>query len=295
MERPTDILQTRYVIISPVRDEETYIAETIRSVVSQSVRPAEWIIVNDGSRDRTPTLIDECARRYPWISAIHRIDRGKRVPGTGVMEAFYTGYQALQTQNWEFIVKLDGDVGLEPDYFQSCFARFRDEPPLGICGGMMYCIRSGRLEIEPHPTFHVRGPIKLYRRACWNDIGGLVRAPGWDTIDEVKANMLGWQTRSFPDLRVVHYRPTGGVQGVWKDGVKDGRADYISGYHPLFMAAKCAKRLFQKPFLRGAIAHACGYIGGYLMRVPRVEDPAMIRYIRSQQLRRLILMKSIWK
>jgi poly-beta-1,6-N-acetyl-D-glucosamine synthase len=286
---------SRYVIISPVRDEEQFIVRTIESVIAQTIRPVEWIIVDDGSHDATASIIDEAAKQYPWITAVHHADRGQRVPGTGVMEAFYEGFRRLKSPDWEFVVKLDGDVGLEPDYFQQCLDRLYQNPQLGICGGRMYTIRNRILHEESHPDFHVRGPIKLYRRKCFEAIGGLIVAPGWDTVDEVQANRLGWLTKTFTDLRVVHHRPTGAVQGAWQDGVKLGKCAYVSCYHPAFMMMKCVKRIFQKPYVIGAIAHAYGFISSYLKRLNRVEDPEYIRYIRNQQIRRLLFRKSIWK
>ncbi len=285
----------KYVIISPVRDEERYIERTILSVVRQTVRPAEWIIVDDGSSDQTGRILAAYAKEYSWLRVFHRSDRGRRIPGTGVMEAFYDGFRRLESTDWEFIAKLDGDVGLEPDYFQRCFERFEEDAKLGMCGGRMYCIKDGRLILESNPAFHVRGPIKLYRRSCWDAIGGLIKAPGWDTVDEVQANRLGWRTKSFADLKVIHHRPTGAAQGAWLDGVKMGRAAYISGYHPAFMIAKCVRRVFQKPYVLCAIAHAYGFISGYWKKLPRVEDPVFIQYIRNQQLRRLLFLESIWK
>lgn len=286
---------SKYVIVSPVRDEEEYIVETIRSVTGQSVRPAEWVIVDDGSSDRTGKIIDDYVKQYPWIKALHRADRGQRVPGTGVMEAFYTGYKSLSSLDWDFIVKLDGDVGLGPDYFEQCFERFNEDPKLGICGGVMYCMKDGRMERESHPILHVRGPIKLYRRSCWDAIGGLMNAPGWDTVDEIQANRLGWHTKTFLDIQAIHNRPTGAVQGAWRDGIKMGRADFVSGYHPLFEIVKCVARLLKKPYVVYAIAHGYGFFTGYTKRIPRVKDRALVRYIRNQQMRRLFMMKSIWK
>lgn len=285
----------KYVIISPVRDEAQYIAKTIRGVVQQTIQPAEWIIVDDGSRDETGRIIDDYARKYSWIRVLHRADRGQRLPGTGVMEAFYDGYQSLISADWDFIVKLDGDVGLLDDYFEQCFERFRQDPTLGMCGGVMYRLEDGERKLESHPLVHVRGPIKLYRRQCWDAIGGLIKTPGWDTVDEIKANRSGWRTRSFPELEVIHYRATGSAQGFWRDSVKNGRADYVSGYHPVFMMAKCAQRLFRRPYFVVGIGQAYGYVTGCLKGIPQVQDRALIRYIRRQQVRRLLLMKSIWK
>jgi poly-beta-1,6-N-acetyl-D-glucosamine synthase len=285
----------RYVIVSPVRDEEQYIGYTIRSIIRQTIRPVEWIIVDDGSNDSTGRIIDDYAKQYPWITAIHRSDRGQRIPGTGVMEAFYDGYRCLKTSDWTYLAKLDGDLGLEQDYFESCFERFHEDSRLGICGGVIYSSRNKQLEPEFSPMFHVRGAVKLYRRSCWMAIGCLMKAPGWDTVDELQAARLGWRTRSFSHIRVIQYRATGAVQGAWLDGVKNGRANYIVGYHPVFMFTKCVKRLFQRPFVIDALAHAYGFITGYCKRLPRVGDRELIRYIREQQIRRLLLMDSMWQ
>ena len=215
--------------------------------------------------------------------------------GSGVMEAFYSGYERLQSDDWNFIVKLDGDVGLEPDYFERCFQRFAEDPALGICGGVMYCEENGELKLDAQPLFHVRGAMKLYSRSCWTAIGGLIKNTGWDTVDEVHAGMMGLRARSFPDIKVVHYRPTGAAAGAWQDNVKNGRADYVSGYHPVFLAVKCFNRLFQKPFVLKAIAHAYGYLSGYAKRMPRIENKELIRYVRSQQLKRLLFMSTGWE
>jgi biofilm PGA synthesis N-glycosyltransferase PgaC len=295
MDILTSSYQPKYVIISPVRDEKENIAGTIESVVSQTAKPALWIIVDDGSSDGTGSIIDAAAKKHSWISALHVRNRGFRQPGTGVMEAFYYGYESMNFDDWEFIVKLDGDVTFEADYFQRCFEEFRGDPRLGMGGGVMFCHRKGRLQQEPQPRFHVRGPTKIYRRECWSAIGGLIKAPGWDTVDEVKANMLGWSTRSFPDIHAIHQRPTGAAQGSWRDSVKNGRADFICGYLPLFMVAKCIKRLFQKPLLVGSAGHFYGFVTGYLKRIPQAPDRPLISYTRQQQMRRLLLQDSIWK
>jgi glycosyltransferase involved in cell wall biosynthesis len=285
----------KYVLISPVRDEEQYIEKTLQSVVGQSITPAEWIIIDDGSHDATGKIIDKYAQRFPWIVAVHRNDRGRRLAGTGVMEAFHYGYEHLRDHDWQFIGKLDGDVGLEPDYYETCMRRFADESSLGICGGLMYCQGDGHLNADKHPMKHVRGAVKFYRRSCWEGIGGLIKSTGWDTVDEVHANMLGWTTRTLPDLKVLHYRPTGEAAGAWCDSAKNGRADYVSGYHPLFILFKCLRRSFQKPYLIKSVAHAYGYVSCYAKRMPRVENKELIHFIRKQQLKRLLFVASSWK
>lgn len=286
----------KYVIITPVRDEEKHIESTIDCVCRQTLRPVEWIIVNDGSSDRTGEIADTYAAQHSWIRVLHRANRGFRKSGGGVMEAFYDGYRSVQSKDWDLLVKLDGDLSFEADYFERCVAHFREDPTLGVGGGEIYhdC-GNGELKVEKNPHFHVRGATKIYRRECWEAIGGLWPASGWDTIDEVKANMLGWTTHAFPELRLLHHRLTGLEEGLFRDRVKHGVACYVSGYHPLFVAASCVSRLQKKPRIVGSIGMMYGFLKSHLTRPPRLEDRSYLEYIRGQQLRRLLGMETIWR
>lgn len=286
--------QIRYAIVTPARNEAAFLEEHLASVVSQTVRPAEWVIVDDGSTDATGAIVDRWAAQHAWIKSLHRGDRGFRQAGAGVIEAFYDGYHALRTHDWEYLVKLDGDLILNPDYFERCLEEFVKDAQLGIGGGIVYDGQNAPGKFEQGPSFHVRGAVKMYRRACWDAIGGLITSPGWDTVDELKANYLGWNTRSFAALKVLHLRPTGAVDGTWKNAVKNGRANYVTGYHPLFMLLKCLRRALSKPYVVGGLGLSYGFVSGCIRRIPRVNDPSLIRYIRRQQLRYLLHLKSIW-
>jgi hypothetical protein len=244
-------------------------------------------------------LIDSAAAQHAWIIAVHRQDRGFRQAGGGVIDTFYDGWSHVRDIGWDVVVKLDGDLSFEADYFERCLQRMEQDPSLGIVGGTC-CVRVNsvqRAEYPGEPPFHVRGPSKLYRRACFEAIGGLVRAPGWDTIDQLKANMLGWATRTFDDISLIHHRPTGAAYGAWSNWVKNGLANFVTGYDPLFMACKCIKRLVARPSRNGLVevaGLASGYVKGYWRRTPRVPDQALIRYIRTEQRRALFLQKSLW-
>ena len=285
-----------YFVITPVRNEEEHLKFTIDSVASQTSRPRQWIIVDDGSSDRTGKIADEAASLHPWIRVVHREDRGFRKAGGGVIEAFYDGYRCIKPNEWEYVVKLDGDLSFDPDYFERSFQQFRAHPKLGIGGGAICTIMNGAPVEESggDPSFHVRGATKIYRRACWEAIGGLVCAPGWDGIDEFKANMLGWTTYTFRELKLVHHRRTGGAEGTWKDSVKNGRADYTAGYHPLFMACKCLKRSLRRPYALRGLGFLVGYLSGYVRRLPQVNDKELIRYLRREQMRKLLFQPSLW-
>jgi glycosyltransferase involved in cell wall biosynthesis len=275
-----------YCIITPVRDEEEFIGGTIEAVAAQSIRPTEWIIVDDGSTDRTGAIVDQYTRRYPWIRLARRENRGFRSTGGGI-EGFLYGVELLKTKNWEFLINLDGDLTFSPQYFEKCFEYFRKNPNLGIGGGTIYNKIGDQLLVEKNVEFHVRGATKIYRRQCWDSLGGMLRGLGWDTVDEIKAHMRGWSTFAFPDLQLIHHRATGAALGRWADAVKNGHSDYIVGYHPVFFAAKCTRRLFQAPFVIGSLALAYGFLRSYFQRAPRLNDAEFIRFIREQQLRRL--------
>ncbi len=286
----------KYAIITPVRDEEEFIKLTLESVISQTIAPAKWIIVDDGSCDQTPRILDSVTKEYPWIQVIHRPNRGFRKSGGGVVEAFYDGFAALRATDWDFLVKLDGDLSFQSDYFQKCIEEFRCDPNLGLGGGMICRLENGQLKEDSigDPPFHVRGATKIYRRECWKQISPLVQAPGWDTIDEVKANMHGWTTRTFRNLKLVQHKPTGFADGSWRNWFKNGLANYMTGYHPVFMLAKCVKRTFQKPRVLAALALWAGFCSGYLRGIKPPGNGDFICYLRQQQLRRLFKRPSIY-
>jgi len=289
----------RYVVITPARNEAAYISRTIAAMCAQTILPQRWVLVDDGSDDGTAELIDEAAARNDWIIAVHRADRGMRKAGGGVVETFETGFARIGDLAWDYVVKFDADLDFAPDYFERCFARFAEDPRLGIAGGTC-CTEAHPTEAEfrGEPAFHVRGPTKLYRRACYEEIGGLFPAPGWDTIDQLKANMLGWRTQTFPDIHLLHLRPTGGAYGSWSNWTKNGLANWVSGYDPVFMVCKCLKRALRQLSGRN-LSHSAallfGYARGWFKGTPRVDDARLIAYVRGQQWRSLLLQRSLWR
>lgn len=302
---PSQDRTPRFVVVSPVRDEAQYLERTIGSMVRQSIRPVQWILVNDGSTDGTAEIINRWAQKEPWIVAVHRDNqarqteiatpsRGMRARQAKEIEAFYAGFAKISDPDWDFLVKLDGDLGFESDFFQKCLTEFATDPRLGISGGTICHEIDGALQVEPVPHFHVRGATKIYRRACWDDIGGVVRGAGWDTLDEVKANMLGWSTRSSPN-NVMHYRFTGAANGNWQNAVKNGIWSHICGYHPLYMLLRCGNAIFHKPYLIGAAGLMYGFVLGKVQGVPMADDAKTVRFLRQQQLRRMCFRTSVWK
>lgn len=284
-----------YIIITAVKNEEDYLNLTIDSVIKQTIKPTQWIIVDDGSEDSTKIIIENYTYKYNWIRGVYLNDKGHRKPGIRHIKAFYAGYNILNGKDWKFIVKLDGDVSFNNSYFEKCFERFYQNTKLGIGGGRVVNKIKDAIVEEKHPLFHVRGATKIYRRECWDAIGGILVSPAYDTLDEVKANMTGYETQTFQELTVIHHRKTGNANGKWKNSVKNGISDYLSGYHPLFFIIKCFARSIQKPFLIDALGHLYGFISGYLKQMPQITDRKLVAYMRKQQIRRLIFKDTIWK
>jgi biofilm PGA synthesis N-glycosyltransferase PgaC len=276
----------RYSVVTPVRNEAEFIEQTVESMIGQTVRPVEWIIVNDGSTDQTADIVARYAAQHPWMKLVNREDRGARKRGQGVVEAFYTGFDAL-TDDYDYVVKLDGDLSFEPTYFESLLQEFVSNPKLGIAGGGVYEQPDGRTWVLYIVSDQVRGATKVYRRQCFQEIGGLQPTTGWDGIDEWQARRLGWMVQSFPRPRIYHHRYTGTATGSVKSRVEEGNAAHFMGYHPLYLIARGLRHMFSRPYLVGGVAMIFGYLSAWLRRQERVPDRDLIRFIRHTQLRQL--------
>lgn len=278
---------TKYIIISPVRNEEAYLERTIKSVVSQTIKPVEWIIIDDGSTDSTPEIIEKYRKENPWIRTYQR-KPGKYFPGAGVVQAFYEGFNKIEDQSWEYVVKLDGDLEFDSDYFEEIFKRFDNNPKLGMASGKTFVPEGNKLIMEPCTDDHVRGPSKVYSRACFDEIGGLPETLGWDTIDELKAQMKGWETRSYKELRILHLRRMSYQHKDWSRGrFKFGKGSYYLGYHPLFIFAKGFYRVFDKPYVIGGFAVIMGYFYSMIKAEPQYKEKDVLKFLRKKQLKRL--------
>ena len=276
------------VIVSPTRDEERTVARTIHSMLAQTLRPTRWVIVNDGSTDRTRAIIDEAIAGHDWIECIDRGDRGHRALGQGVVEAFYAGFERVRESAWDYVVKLDADLELPSDYFERLVAEFDRDPQLGMASGKTFLLEGDRRRLEYCHDEHVRGPAKMYRRACFEQIGGIEPVRGWDMIDETRAQMLGWRTRSFLDVQILHLRPIDARQpNLLRSRFDMGRLHWFLGYHWGYHAVRSARSFVQDPpRLLGGTMLAAGYFWDALRRRPRF-DPAFTAFVRHKQRARM--------
>ncbi len=287
----------RYLIVSPCRDEAAYMRRTLDSVAAQSVPPALWVVVDDGSTDDTPKILAEYAARLPWLRVVRRTDRGGRSVGPGVIEAFYRGLEGVNLDDYDYVCKLDMDLVMPPRYFELLMERMEREPRLGTCSGKPWFTHpeSGALVPETMGNEMSVGASKFYRVACFQAIGGFVRQVMWDGIDCHRARMLGWIAGAYEDedLRFLHLRPMGtSDKNIWRGRVRAGFGQYFMGTSPLYYVASAAYRLPRYPLLIGSAAMLWGYFSSAAKGLPRYEDPEFRRFLRSYQLRSLYLGKA---
>jgi poly-beta-1,6-N-acetyl-D-glucosamine synthase len=283
----------RFIAITPARDEEGFLPRLIASTAAQTLRPARWIIIDDGSTDRTAEILDQAAVEHPWIEVKHLPVGRERLPGG---ESILMQFLPREVwQDYDAILRIDADISFKPDFAQLLAAEFARDPKLGIAGATLFEPEGDAWHEIRTPGFHTRGAVKMYSRACFDSIGGLSTGLGWDTLDEALAMMLDFKSRSFRHIRAYHHRPQGSAGGYLKGNLAAGRAAYNVGYHPLFLMMRAAKRGLSWPPVIGGIYLLAGYLEGYLRRNQKTASPELVKFIRRQQMRRLLMMESVWR
>jgi glycosyltransferase involved in cell wall biosynthesis len=279
----------RIVVVSPTRNEETTLPRTIASMQAQTLLPVRWILVDDGSTDRTPELMREAAARLPWIRVVSRPDRGFRKVGGGVIEAFDAGRAAVDVEH-DFIAKMDVDLEFGPRYLESILARFAGDPQLAAASGKVFRREGDRLVEEFIIDEMVAGQFKLYRREAFERIGGFVREVMWDAIDIHRSRMAGYRTRSFddPELRITHLRVMGSTEkSVFHGRLRWGRGQWFMGSSFPYVVASGLFRMRERPYVGGGLLIIAGYDGAWLRRRPRYGDLEFRRELRRWQHARL--------
>jgi poly-beta-1,6-N-acetyl-D-glucosamine synthase len=285
----------KIAIVSPVRNEEAFIEATLSSMVAQAVAPMRWIIVDDGSTDRTFEIASAYAAKHDWITVVRKPDRGQRSVGPGVVEAFNFGMSHVP-RDVAYICKMDGDIELPRSYFQTLLERFEADPLLGAASGKPFIRVGGRLVPEKTSDEMVAGQINFYRRACFEDIGGFVQEVHWDAIAFHRARMSGWRTASFHDesLRFLHLRLMGSShQGIVTGRKRWGKGQYFIGTHPLYLLAIVAYRMLERPFFIGGAFILVGYVQAFFRRDRRYEFPGFRKSLHAWQFERLGLGKRL--
>jgi poly-beta-1,6-N-acetyl-D-glucosamine synthase len=279
----------KYVLITPARNEEAYIEKTLRSVVSQTVKPEQWVIVDDASTDSTAQLVENYVRDYPWIELVRRSQRAARSFSRKV-DAFNAGLQRLGSREFNVIGNLDADLSFDPEYLEFLMNKFAEDPKLGVAGTPFVenGYDSARDSFEGEN--HVAGGCQLFRRQCFEEIGGYIGNPagGIDWIAVTTARMKGWKTCSFPEKRFHHYRSLGTAErSVVASLFSYGEKDYYLGGSPVWQLFRVCYRSAKRPFLIGGLALLGGYCWAALRRTKRPISPELMRFHRREQMNKL--------
>jgi glycosyltransferase involved in cell wall biosynthesis len=280
----------KYILITAARNEELFITKTLDSVVTQTALPERWIIIDDGSTDRTAEIVESYTKRHPWIQLLRhprRVDRNF----AGKVQAVTAGLDQARSLEFEIIGNLDADISFEPDYMEFLLQRLSEDGELGVAGTPF--TQDGGYD-SARDSFegdnYVAGPCQLFRYRCFQEIGGYVPNPagGVDWIAVMTARMKGWKVRAFPEKRFHHYRTMGTAgKGTLGALFSYGEKDYYLGGSPVWQLFRVAYRMGKKPILLGGLALLLGYVWAALRRVNRVVSPELMRFHRHEQMKKL--------
>lgn len=287
-ERP-ESATSDYVLVTAAYNEEANIAKTIESMLSQSRLPKLWIIVSDGSFDRT----DDIVRGYAKDNSFIRFLRVARKPGRSFgskVRALRAGNELLKGIAYNFIGNLDADVTLAPSYFEDLIARFDLRPLLGLAGGFVVEEINGEFrDRRVNRVYSVAHAAQLVRRECYEAIGGyaILEYGGEDWHAQTCARMKGWEVEAFPDLKIFHHRHTGEGDNLLRHKYRQGRMDFSFGSDPWFEIFKCAQWLTEKPFVMGTAARLFGFFWSSVCNDERPVSPEFVEFLRNEQRQRL--------
>jgi poly-beta-1,6-N-acetyl-D-glucosamine synthase len=276
---------TRYALITPARNEADFIEQTINAMLGQSCRPVVWVIVSDGSTDGTDEIVRSYQDKHDWLMLLRMPERKERHFGGKVM-AFNKGYDRIKDRKYEVIGNLDADISFDADYFEFLLKKFNADETLGVCGtpfmedGTQYDYRFSRRE-------HVSGACQLFRRECFEQIGGYVpiKEGAIDLCAVVTARMKGWKTETFTDKYCIHHRKMGTAKsGIIAASFKSGVGDFRMGVHPLWQTLRSFYQMTRKPLLVQGIAILAGYVWGAMRGASKPVSDEFVAFRRKEQL-----------
>jgi glycosyltransferase involved in cell wall biosynthesis len=278
-----------YVLITPARDEAQYIELTLKSVVAQTVQPIKWVIVSDGSTDGTDEIVSRYAAVHPWIELVRMPERRER-HFAGKVHAFNAGYARLAGLEYDVIGSMDGDVSFDEEYFSFLLQKLAEDPKLGLVGTPFMEGSNQIYDFRIVGREHVSGLCQVFRRECFEEIGGYVpvKGGGVDYIAVTSARMKGWKTRTFTEKVCQHHRPIGRAgHGVLRAWFRTGVKDYTFGGHPVWEFFRVVYQMTNKPFIVGGLTLGAGYVWALVRGEERPVSPEMVAFRRRDQMRRL--------
>jgi len=279
----------QYVLVTPARNEEAFIRLTIESVIAQTIRPLKWVIVSDGSTDRTDDIVSEYLNKHAWIELVRKPERDNR-NFAGKVGCFNAGYERLQGVSYDIVGSLDADISFDEQYFSFLLDKFAQDPKLGLAG-TPFEEDGTKYNYKFSSTDHVSGACQLFRRECFEQIGGYtpLKGGGIDVVAVMSARLKGWRTQTFPEKTCHHHRPMGLGNSSSKAGAnfKLGRRAYSLGWHPAWQIFRSIYQAGRKPYVIGGASLLAGYFWAMATGVECVVSPELVAFQRKDQMRRL--------
>jgi glycosyltransferase involved in cell wall biosynthesis len=256
-----------YIVVTPAKDEARHIEKTLTSMLAQTHRPLQWVIVDDGSSDGTAEIVEKYAGVHDFIRLLRAERVTTRATGTAEVRAFLRGFELVRHETYDCIVKLDADLSFDRDYFEKLLTHFHADPRLGIASGVyLEAPEGGEWQEVTMPSYHAAGASKVIRRTCFEEIGGFIQERGWDTVDEIRAVARNWRTGHFTDLKMQHWKPEGTGMGRLRTSYMHGEIYCRTRGGALFFLMKTLRRLTWRPFIVGSLAMLWGYLHAFLRR-----------------------------
>lgn len=276
-----------YVLITPARNEAAFLGSTIDTVIRQTVPPEKWVIVDDGSKDDTATIVESYARLYPFIHLV-RLRHERQRTFSSKAEAFAAGMSNIDVP-YRFIGNLDADILLVPDYYEKVLAKFASDSSIGLAGGSVHNLVRGRYINADKTSDSVAGAIQIFRRECFEQIGGYQGLPwgGIDAAAEITARFYGWQVCKV-QLSAYEQRRTGTAQqNILRYRYREGYKFHSLGYGMFFFFCRCLRGIIFPPILIGSALSAMGFLMARIKRIPISMQTDVIQYLRAEQRRKL--------
>ena len=280
-----------YAIITPVRDEAENLPRLASSLAAQTVRPAAWYVVDNGSQDGTLELAQGLTAEHDWVHVLSIPGASAAERGAPIVRALHAAIGELSADPPEVAVNVDADISMEPGYFEQLLARFEADPSLGIASGSGFELQGGAWRQRYVTGSTVWGASRAYRWECLQEILPFEERVAWDGIDEFKANARGWTTTAFEELPFRHHRKEGERDGsMWRGRCNQGHAAYYVGYRPWYLVLRSLWNARREPAALGMI---WGYAVAACKREPRSSDQSARAYLRRQQSVRSLRLRSL--
>lgn len=289
----------KYILITPARNEMDFIELTIKSMVAQTFRPLKWVIVSDGSTDKTDEIVSKYTNENPWIELVRMPERRDR-HFEGKVHAFNAGFGRVKDLAYDVVGNLDGDVSFDEEYFGFLLQKLEEDPKLGLVGTPFKDDTGFTYDYNYASTDHVSGACQLFRRECFEQVGGFipVKGGGVDVIAVMTARMMGWRTRTFTEKKIFHHRGLGTAEhGVLMAKFRAGAKDYALGNLLIWELSRTVYQLKNRPMVFGALMLLMGYLWSMVRRVNRPISPELIQFRQREQMQRLknvMVRKHLW-